>query len=92
MTTVIVGAGMAASRLAQELPDVTVLGDEAHPPYNRILLSAVLEGTHSPDALALGVPDGVDLRLGTRVVEIHREEREVELADRSRVGYDRLVL
>ncbi|KQW47121.1 nitrite reductase [Nocardioides sp. Root1257] len=92
MRTVVVGAGMAASRLAQELPDVTVLGDESHPPYNRILLSAVLEGTHSPDALAMPLPEHVDLRLGTRAVEIHRDEREVELADRSRVPYDRLVL
>jgi assimilatory nitrate reductase electron transfer subunit len=89
---VIVGAGMAATRLAQERPDVTVLGDERHPPYNRILLSALLEGTHSADALAMRMPEGVDLQLGTRVVEIHRDEREVELADRSRVGYDRLVL
>jgi NAD(P)H-nitrite reductase large subunit len=91
---VIVGAGMAAVRLAEGLAghDVTLLGDEPHPPYNRILLSAVLEGSHSPDALAMRVPPYVDLRLGTRVVEIHREEREVELADRSRVAYDRLVL
>ncbi|MBZ5739086.1 FAD-dependent oxidoreductase [Nocardioides mangrovi] len=88
----IVGAGMAAVRLAQELPDVTLLGDEAHPPYNRILLSAVLEGTHDPDAIRMAVPEGIDLRLGARAVEIHREEREVELADRSRVPYDRLVL
>ncbi|WP_028643580.1 FAD-dependent oxidoreductase [Nocardioides sp. URHA0020] len=89
---VVVGAGMAAGRLAQELPGVTLLGDEWHPPYNRILLSAVLEGTHSPEALALATPDRADLRLGARVVEIHCEEREVELADRSRVPYDRLVL
>ncbi|MDF1603613.1 FAD-dependent oxidoreductase [Nocardioides sp. YIM 152315] len=91
---VIVGAGMAAARLAEGLPDhdVTLLGDEPHAPYNRILLSAVLEGTHDPQALAMRVPDGVDLRVGTRVVEIHRAEREVELADRSRVPYDRLVL
>jgi NAD(P)H-nitrite reductase large subunit len=89
---VIVGAGMAATRLAQDLPDVTVLGDEPHPPYNRILLSAVLEGTHSRDAIAMRMRGHVDLRLGARVVEIHRDEREVELADRSRVGYDRLVL
>ena len=45
---------MAATRLVEELvaprdtTDVTVLGDEPHPPYNRILLSAVLEGTHRP--------------------------------------------
>ena len=107
MRVVIVGAGMAAARLADLIgssaspgsigsreaddPQVTVLGDEAHPPYNRILLSAVLEGTHSPDSLALPMRQ-VDLRLGTRVVEIHRADREVELADRSRVPYDVLVL
>ena len=36
---------------------VTVLGDEPHPPYNRILLSAVLEGTHDRDALTLPLHD-----------------------------------
>ncbi|NHC22798.1 NAD(P)/FAD-dependent oxidoreductase [Nocardioides sp. IC4_145] len=94
---VVVGAGMAAVRLAELLVaggrhEVVLLGDEPHAPYNRILLSAVLEGTHDPAALAMRLPDGVDLRLGTRVVDVHRAEREVELADRSRVPYDRLVL
>lgn len=96
MRTVVVGAGMAAARLADGLVargvDVTLLGDEAHAPYNRILLSAVLEGTHAADAIGLGLRPEVDLRLGARVVEIHRAEREVELADRSRVAYDALVL
>ncbi|WP_459973540.1 FAD-dependent oxidoreductase [Nocardioides pyridinolyticus] len=100
MRTVIVGAGMAAARLADGLAGhpghiVTLLGDEPHAPYNRILLSAVLEGTHSPASLTLPMPQeraSVDVRLGTRVVEIHREDREVELADRSRVPYDALVL
>jgi assimilatory nitrate reductase electron transfer subunit len=94
MRVVIVGAGMAAARLADGLAghDVTLLGDEAHPPYNRILLSAVLEGTHDASSLALRLSDHVDLRLDARVVEIHREEREVELADRSRLPYDALVL
>jgi assimilatory nitrate reductase electron transfer subunit len=91
---VIVGAGMAAARLADGLAghDVTLLGDEKHPPYNRILLSAVLEGTHDASSLALRLEDHVDLRLDARVVEIHREDREVELADRSRLPYDALVL
>lgn len=91
---VIVGAGMAAARLADGLRDheVVLLGDEAHPPYNRILLSAVLEGTHDLASIALGVADHVDLRLDARVVEIHREEQEVELADGSRLPYDALVL
>jgi len=94
--TVVVGAGMAAARLADELAaagrPVMLLGDEPHAPYNRILLSAVLEGTHGPEGLALPLHDDVDLRLGSRVVELHTAEREVELADRSRVRYDALVL
>jgi NAD(P)H-nitrite reductase large subunit len=99
---VVVGGGMAAVRLAEQLagsPDVslTVLADEQHAPYNRILLSAVLEGTHSADALTLRSPGwfderGIDLRLGTRVLEIDRDTREVVLGDGERLGYDRLVL
>ena len=93
MKIVIVGAGMAAARLADALPghDVTLLGDEPYRPYNRILLSAVLEGTHAQDSLTLPMRD-VDLRLDARVVEIHRADREIELADTSRVAYDVLVL
>ena len=90
MRTVVVGAGMAAARLADELArtgrPVTLLGDEPHPPYNRILLSALLEGTHDRDALTLPLHDAVDLRLGARVVDVHPLEREVDLADRARVS------
>jgi NAD(P)H-nitrite reductase large subunit len=100
---VVVGGGMAAVRFVEELCSrgydgaVTVLADEDHPPYNRILLSAVLEGTHSPDALTLRsaawfADRGVELRLGARVLEVDREAREVMLVDGERIGYDRLVL
>jgi assimilatory nitrate reductase electron transfer subunit/nitrite reductase (NADH) large subunit len=85
---VIVGNGMAAVRLVESLVArtatgaaatglaITVLGEEPHAPYNRILLSAVLEGTHRPEAITLRSPrwyaeHGVDLRLGVRVVAIH---------------------
>jgi NAD(P)H-nitrite reductase large subunit len=93
---------MAATRLAEELvrrghTDVTVLGDEPHPPYNRILLSAVLEGTHRPESLTMREPEwyadhGIDLRLATRVLGLDRERREVLLVDGTTLGYDRLVL
>ncbi len=100
---VVVGGGMAAVRFVEELCSrgydgaVTVLADEDHAPYNRILLSAVLEGTHSPDALTLRsaawfADRGVELRLGARVLEVDREAREVMLVDGERIGYDRLVL
>lgn len=98
---VIVGGGMAAVRLCERLlgadVSITVLSDERHAPYNRILLSAVLEGAHSADALTLRSTawfeeHGIDLRLDTRVVEIDRAAAEVELIDGERWGFDRLVL
>lgn len=99
---VVVGGGMAAVRLCEHLAGderfaVTVLSDEAVPPYNRILLSAVLEGTHPADALTLRSAEwydahGVDLRLGVRVLEVDRDAREVVLVDGERVAFDRLVL
>jgi NAD(P)H-nitrite reductase large subunit len=98
---VVIGGGMAAVRLAEQLvgADVhlTVLADEPHAPYNRILLSAVLEGTHPADALTLRSPEwfvahGFELRLGARVLEIDRDAGEVVLVDGERLGYDRLVL
>ena len=99
---VVVGGGMAAVRLCEHLAAddrfaVTVLADEEVPPYNRILLSAVLEGTHPTDALTLRsagwyARHGIDLRLGARVLEIDRDAREVALVDGGRVAFDRLVL
>lgn len=105
---VIVGNGMAATRLVEELVarrydgDITVLGDEPSPAYNRILLSAVLEGTHPVDALTLRAPEwyaaqGIDLRRGSRVLEIEREPAEgsapdVMLVDGTKIEFDKLVL
>ncbi|GAB3999381.1 FAD-dependent oxidoreductase [Nocardioides marmoraquaticus] len=100
--TVVVGSGMAATRLVEQLvargvTDVTVLGDEEHPAYNRILLSAVVEGTHRVEAITLREPGwyaahGVELRRGARVLDVDRAAREVMLVDGERIGYDRLVL
>ncbi|MEZ0577689.1 FAD-dependent oxidoreductase [Nocardioides sp. MH1] len=102
---VVVGNGMAATRLVEELVArratdsmrITVLGDEPRPPYNRILLSAVLEGTHRPEALTLRDPEwyaehGIDLRPGARVLEIERELKDVMLVDGTIIEYDALVL
>ena len=93
---VVIGGGMAAVRFVEELVarsyagTVTVLADEEHAPYNRILLSAVLEGTHSVDAITLRSAEwfaehGVDLRLGARVLEVDRHAGEVMLVDGTRL-------
>jgi nitrite reductase (NADH) large subunit len=98
----VVGAGMGAARLVREIGTrcpgrfaLTLVGDEPQAPYDRIQLSAVLAGERARDRLPLlqaGELEGVELRLGTAAVAIHREERMVELADGSTLPYDRLVL
>ncbi|MEV7370064.1 FAD-dependent oxidoreductase [Streptomyces sp. NPDC090301] len=87
---VVVGGGTAGARLAQRLP-VTLLGEEPHTPYNRVLLADVLAGRYAPEVIALpGTREPA--RLGVRAVRIDRAARTVECADGSLVGYDRLVL
>lgn len=102
---VIIGGGMAGTRLAEEVlardPEqrwhVTLVGDEPDPPYNRILLSEVLAGSHRPDDIGL-LPEGVfegsavTHIVGTRVTMIHRSSQTVHLADQRVLRYDHLVL
>lgn len=100
---VVIGNGMAAIRLVEELVRrgapwrVTVIGAEPGPAYNRILLSAVLEGSHPAAELRLRdeswyADSAVELISGTRVLGIDREERLVRLAKGEPIPYDRLVL
>ncbi|MFB7454484.1 NAD(P)/FAD-dependent oxidoreductase [Streptomyces sp. NPDC056194] len=87
---VVVGGGTAGARLAQRLP-VTLLGEEPHAPYNRVLLADVLAGRYAPEVIALpGTREPV--RLGARAVRIDRAARTVTCADGTLVAYDRLVL
>lgn len=87
---VVVGGGTAGVRLAQRLP-VTLLGEEPHAPYNRVLLADVLAGRYAPEVIALPAPQE-PVRRGVRAVRIDRTARVVECEDGTRVGYDRLVL
>ncbi|MFI6265070.1 FAD-dependent oxidoreductase [Micromonospora sp. NPDC051006] len=98
MRVVIAGYGMAGARLAAELRvrsvdvKVTAFGAEAHPAYNRILLSALLAGKVGEDDLPLvEPPGGVDVRLGTAVTAVDRARRVVRTVDDEQ-EYDALVL
>ncbi|MFG2270451.1 NAD(P)/FAD-dependent oxidoreductase [Streptomyces chartreusis] len=90
---VVIGAGLAGVRLARRLGElgtpVTLVGDEEHRPYNRVLLAEVLAGRYSPDVITLPAP--AELTRG-RVTGIDREMRAVHLADGSEIAYDTLVL
>jgi nitrite reductase (NADH) large subunit len=105
---VVVGNGMAGMRtieellkLAPDLYDITVVGAEPHPNYNRILLSPVLAGEQTIDDIVINPVDwyreqGIKLHLGTTVTKIVRAYRKVVALDRDgatlELPYDRLLL
>lgn len=101
---VIIGAGMAATRLVEELraqaPDrysICIVGEEPRPPYNRVLLSPALAGEIDLADLALKPAPwwraaGVDLISGRKAVAIDARSRRVALDDGAGLSYDALVL
>ncbi|GAA3032132.1 NAD(P)/FAD-dependent oxidoreductase [Actinokineospora globicatena] len=100
---VIVGAGMAGAKAAEGLRGsgfdgtITVLGDEAHRPYERPPLSKdLLLGKGERDDIFVHAEEwyrehDVDLQLGTEVTAIDRGGRLVEIAGGG-VRYDKLLL
>jgi assimilatory nitrate reductase electron transfer subunit len=100
MKVVIVGYGMAGSRLAAELRDrgtdmkITVLGAEQHRAYNRIMLSSVLAGKVGERDVEIteAAGHGIDLRPGVTVTTVDRAARQLTTADGEQIEYDHLVL
>ncbi|MEI2387332.1 FAD-dependent oxidoreductase [Breoghania sp. JC706] len=103
-TCVIVGAGQAGAQAAHSLRqggyegDVVMLGDEAHPPYQRPPLSKkYLSGEFEAERLWLRPTEfyeanGIDLKTGARVSAIDREGGCVVCSDGREIGYDTLLL
>jgi 3-phenylpropionate/trans-cinnamate dioxygenase ferredoxin reductase subunit len=101
---VIIGAGQAGAQAVQSLRadgftgPITMVGDEAYPPYQRPPLSkAYLLGSFERPRLFLKADAyyaeaGCELILNTHAAAIHRGERKVELADGRQLAYDKLLL
>ncbi len=101
---VIVGNGMAAARLVDELAKVAlgryaiaVIGDEPRLAYNRVLLSSVLAGETASHDIELRPADwwrdrGVTLKYGCAVTEIDIGRRELKIANEESIAFSRLVL
>ena len=101
---VIVGNGMAAARLVDELARVAlgryaiaVIGDEPRLAYNRVLLSSVLAGETASHEIELRPANwwrdrGVTLKYGCAVSEIDVGRRELKIAGEESVGFSKLVL
>jgi len=101
---VIIGAGQAGAQAVQSLRaegfagPITMVGDEAYPPYQRPPLSkAYLLGTFERPRLFLKADAyyaeaGCELILNASAKRVHRAERFVELNDGRRLPYDKLLL
>jgi nitrite reductase (NADH) large subunit len=101
---VIVGNGMAAARLVEELAKmalgryaIAVIGDEPRLAYNRVLLSSVLAGETASHDIELRPASwwrdrGVTLKYGCVATEIDVGRRELKLAGEESLAFSRLVL
>lgn len=101
---VIVGNGMAATRLVDELTTlvpgryaIAVVGEEPSLAYNRVLLSSLLAREIDEDAVTLKKAEwwrdrGVTLVYGRRAVEIDTKAKAVRLRGGSKLNYSKLVL
>jgi nitrite reductase (NADH) large subunit len=101
---VIVGNGMAAARLVDELAKtslgryaIAVIGDEPRLAYNRVLLSSVLAGETGSHEIELRPADwwrdrGVTVRYGYMATEIDVGRRELKIAGEESMEFSKLVL
>ncbi|MBR1142905.1 NAD(P)/FAD-dependent oxidoreductase [Bradyrhizobium sp. AUGA SZCCT0431] len=101
---VIVGNGMAAARLVDELAKVAlgryaiaVIGDEPRLAYNRVLLSSVLAGETASHDIELRPASwwrdrGVTLKYGCRATEVDVGRREVKIANEESIPFSKLIL
>ncbi|MEO3795878.1 FAD-dependent oxidoreductase [Nonomuraea sp. B10E15] len=101
---VVVGASVAGLTAAEALRhhgftgDLTIVGAESRPPYDRPPLSKqILRGTWQSDRVTLRRPDaldalGADWRLGVAATRLDTDARELTLTDGGVLPYDGLVI
>ncbi len=100
---VVVGHGMVGHRFVEsaisrgltETHDITVIGEESRPAYDRVALTSYFEvGAEALSCLPSGRYDDprVALRLNTAVVAVSPRQRIVTLATGEDLHYDELVL
>ena len=107
---VLIGNGMAGVRALEELfkhnttgdsgsdlYDITVIGAEPHPNYNRIMLSPVLAGEQTIDDIILNSiewyeENNITLITGDTATEISRVKKSVITESGKEFPYDRLLI
>jgi 3-phenylpropionate/trans-cinnamate dioxygenase ferredoxin reductase subunit len=95
----LVGGGVASAECARELRgqgfegSVLLVGRELDPPYERPPCSKeYLRGAVEREALALPVPDDVEVRTRTSVLKLDPAARVAQLSDKSEVEYGQALV
>jgi len=97
MRIVIVGGGIAAAYIAnavkEQAPEheILIISKEAYPPYDRIHLCSLVNGSTSIEEIALELPSGIKLELNAEVVQVDRKAKRVYTRGAA-FGYDKLIL
>jgi len=101
---VVVGNGMVSLRFCERLLEydkdkrfeITVLGEECRPAYDRVQLTSFFEKESADELLLAGADwyedNGIELYLGDRVVDIDRKQKTVTTTSGRQCSYDHLVL
>ena len=102
---VVIGNGMAGGRFVEEVIarggaeqfEIVMFGEEGHGNYNRVLLSGVLAGTHTPSDILINPVDwyqqnGIKLYSGVRAGWIDRLSKSVYAPGGIAEPYDKLVV
>lgn len=101
---VMIGNGMAGVRCMEEILkrnreafDITIVGDEPYPNYNRIMLSHVLQGKTEIKDININdwkwyEDNDITLFTGEKATEIDPEEKEIKTDKGSVISYDELII
>ncbi|MCS4486133.1 nitrite reductase large subunit NirB [Staphylococcus americanisciuri] len=99
-----IGNGMAGVRTIEEIlerdPDkfeITIIGKEPYPNYNRIMLSNILQNKMTVDETIMNPyewyeENGIQLITGDKVVTINRDAQNVETESGRVVEYDQMII
>ncbi|WOD62775.1 nitrite reductase large subunit NirB [Niallia taxi] len=101
---VLIGNGMAGVRTIEEILkrnadtfEITIIGDEPYPNYNRIMLSNVLQGKMTINDININdyewyKDNHINLLTGEKVVRINKDKKEVITDKQQIIAYDELII
>ncbi|MCT2343775.1 nitrite reductase large subunit NirB [Niallia taxi] len=101
---VLIGNGMAGVRTIEEILkrnadtfEITIIGDEPYPNYNRIMLSNVLQGKTTINDININdyewyKDNHINLLTGEKVVRINKDKKEVITDKQQIIAYDELII